>query len=298
MIEYADVDIDYNKCDINGQTALFHAVSSGNAATVKLIVSVLMKYGLSADTPDSRGSTPLMQAMRLGHDVCESILIFEGNAKVGLSGNSEFEKFNRREKWAVTSLRDRSKVKLNSTKKSQFPPIEKFKTSVTDSPSNTNRRIDRLHLKNSDTDESTLSSDEDDFDPLTGFSYRRSRKGHAQIETNNTPMLNCLQSFPPCKIPPSILASPTVSSVGNMSSGDESEVDSVASTIIDGKSLRKHVRPPADLNSMYGMKEEQMTPSYRQTVVKVEQPPEVIEDAPEAETPIGNKKGKFFSLEK
>lgn len=57
LIEYADVDLDFNHVDINGQTALFHAVSYGNAATVKLIVSALMKYGLSTDTPDNRGTT-------------------------------------------------------------------------------------------------------------------------------------------------------------------------------------------------------------------------------------------------
>ncbi|XP_045210695.1 uncharacterized protein LOC123562110 [Mercenaria mercenaria] len=296
MIEYADVDLDYNRVDINGQTALFHAVSSGNAATVKLVVSALMKYGLSTDTPDSRGTTPLMQAMRLGHDVCESILIFEGNAKVGLSGNSEFEKFNRREKWAVTSLRDRSKVKITKAKmnQSQFPPIEKQKTSGNDSPNIASRRFIGTHVKNYDSDENSLSSDEDSFDPLTGFSYRKRKKEHNNSETNNvnTPLLHCLQNFPPCKIPLSILASPAASSAGNLSSGDESEVDSVASTIIEGKVFKTPVRAPADLNSIYGMKQEQMTTSYRQTVVKAETTPEVTENALETETPTGNKNGR------
>ena len=38
LLENADVDLDVNKTDINGQTALYHAVSSGNASCVKIMV--------------------------------------------------------------------------------------------------------------------------------------------------------------------------------------------------------------------------------------------------------------------
>lgn len=283
LTEHADVDMDFNIADINGQTALFHAVSSGNAATVKLIVTALVKYGLSTDTPDSRGFTPLMHAMRLGHDICESILIYEGNAKVGLT---DFEKNNKKDKWAISSLRDRSKVKIsqNKAKQSQFPPIE-----------GQNKRTGN-RFKNSDTD-SSLSSDDEDFknDPTGGHYLATSENNiySSTISGMNTPMIKTFQNVPPCKIPPSAIASITGSSIGNVVSSDnESEVDSVASTIIEGRSIKKEAPPPADIVAIFGLKQEQMSSSFRQTAVKVEDP--VIEER--CDTPKPKGKGKYGKI--
>lgn len=84
MLDHLDVDIDLNKRDVNGRTALFHAVTTGCAAMVKSIILVLNKYGMSVDVSDDNGTSPLMQAIKLGYDVCASILQSVGNAKIGL----------------------------------------------------------------------------------------------------------------------------------------------------------------------------------------------------------------------
>ena len=73
-------DPELNRQDDHGQTPLFYAVCSGNAATVKLVVDALIKYGLSVDVANWKGTTPLLEASRLGHDVCASILIHQGRA--------------------------------------------------------------------------------------------------------------------------------------------------------------------------------------------------------------------------
>ncbi len=84
LLKYADEDLNINWADAQGHTALFHAVTSGNAATVKMVVEALLKYRLSVDVANDNGVTPLMQAAKLGHDVCSSILIQPGGATVGL----------------------------------------------------------------------------------------------------------------------------------------------------------------------------------------------------------------------
>ena len=120
LLENADVDLDVNQTDINGQTALYHAVSSGNASCVKTMVEALQKYGLSVDIADYNGYSPLMNALRLGFDVCASILIRNGKAKVGL-GMKYPKDFAQVEKWATHSLRDREIERVN--KKSSFLPL-------------------------------------------------------------------------------------------------------------------------------------------------------------------------------
>jgi hypothetical protein len=117
MLQYADLDLDLNARDMNNQTALFHAATSGSAATVKLMVDALNRYGLTVDVPDTSGVTPLMHATQLGNDVCASILIFQGNAKIGLTMNYP-EDLISAERWATKIQREKEKNVI-----SQFPPI-------------------------------------------------------------------------------------------------------------------------------------------------------------------------------
>ena len=256
LIEYADVDLDYNKVDINGQTGLFHAVTSGNAATVKLIISVLLKYGLSSDVTDYNGTSPLMQAQRLGFDVCESILIFEGNAKIRLN-NGDIGNLSRREKWAISSLRDRSKVKMNNRRinRSQFPPISNKVTPRDRTSPNRGKRLE------SDGEE-TESEEESDV-------VEKGSKQKCPTQSPNKPALK------PVQVPTGKLSkSNTVTSAASTeieSSGEDSEVDSVASTVIEpGK--QRSMKPVVDLATIYNLKQDQMSPSFRQTAVYVEEP--------------------------
>ena len=85
LLDESDVNLNLNQQDINGQTSLFHAATSGSASVVKLIVDALKRYDMSIELSNRKGYTPLMQAIKLGHDVCATILIYQGQATVGLS---------------------------------------------------------------------------------------------------------------------------------------------------------------------------------------------------------------------
>ena len=121
LLKHADVDLDLNQTDMNGSTALLHAVTSGSAATVKLIVDALTRYALSVDVPNYNGVTPLMQAYKLGHDVCASILKVQGNATAGATYRTS-DDFTGAEKWAV-KCRDLEAAVGKHRHRSQFPPI-------------------------------------------------------------------------------------------------------------------------------------------------------------------------------
>ncbi len=103
LLQNADVDLDLNQGDMYGQTALFHAATSGSAATVKIMVDSLKKYSLSCDIANFSGITPLMQASKLGHDVCASILIHQGGATVGINLQASEKVANEEtgDKWAT-----------------------------------------------------------------------------------------------------------------------------------------------------------------------------------------------------
>ena len=138
LLERADVHLDLNQADMNGQTALFHAGTSGNAATVKLMVDALRRYSLNMDTPNANGITPLMQAMKLGHDVCASILQKQGGASVGINNDMAVtEELANAERWAIrkapphicTPTGDQARInqvkegRKDQKKICQFPPI-------------------------------------------------------------------------------------------------------------------------------------------------------------------------------
>ena len=91
-----------NQADLSGQTPLFHAVTAGNAACTKLMCDAVQKLGYSLETPNHSGVTPLMQALKHGHDVCASILIRQGGASLSPEILDKYKKFSTRTKgkWA------------------------------------------------------------------------------------------------------------------------------------------------------------------------------------------------------
>jgi len=275
LLEFADVNLDYNKTDINGQTPLFHAVTSGNAATVKLMVSALARYGLSVDEPDFNSTTPLMQAQRLGHDICESILVFEGGAKVGLS-DSNFE-ISRREKWAVSSLRDLSKVKATKSrvKPSQFPPIASINLTSSDSPKIDSRK-QYFGVRALDSDGESSSNESDEIAQNNVVKVSRAKKNvsdhHSETRLSRPQanrVRNCRQNIPAINIPTAVMT-PSANDA-DAESGEESDEDSVASTIVEGRATGLQA-PPVDIVSLYDAKQQQMSSSFRKTVHRVEKP--------------------------
>ena len=89
LLQHAGAGVDHievvNQTDLGGQTPLFHAVTAGNAACVKLMCDAIHQCGYSLETSTTNGVTPLMQALKQGHDVCASILIRQGGG-VALPG--------------------------------------------------------------------------------------------------------------------------------------------------------------------------------------------------------------------
>lgn len=258
LIDNADVDLDLNRTDINGQTPLFHSVSSGSASTVKLLVETLLKYDLSVDVQDFHGTSPLMLAMKLNHDVCASILIRNGNAKVGL-GMKYPEDFNRAEKWAVQTMRHRHGFSV-PTKRTLFPPVSSSRTKGSMGQRNDLNHwpTSRLNLPSRSSD-SGSSSEEDDSDiPSTN---RSSIIDLYSLNPRDETLSYCMRFAPKFGIPPSILAvSPSLSTVANASSEDE--VDDFSSPCQDAK---KKVDSATCLNHLYNMVQDQLTISYRPT---------------------------------
>ena len=88
LLKKGEGDIDLNETDMNDCTPLYHSATSGNAACVKLLVDALRRYNLSVDIPNEDGITPLMQAIRLGNDVCASVLLNQGKASATIRDNT------------------------------------------------------------------------------------------------------------------------------------------------------------------------------------------------------------------
>ena len=73
LLQYVNA-IELLQADIYGNIALHLAVTSGSAAAVKLIVNSMIEHELSLDIENNSGITPKMIALRLGLDVCYSLL--------------------------------------------------------------------------------------------------------------------------------------------------------------------------------------------------------------------------------
>ncbi|XP_071796466.1 uncharacterized protein [Asterias amurensis] len=122
LLQYRDSNLDLNHNDVSGRTALFHAATSGSAASVKLMVDSLVELGSSVDVTDFNGVTPLMQALSMGFDVCATILIRQGKASTTVSDSSFLSAFD----WAKPTRGSSKSSRL------QLPKIAESKTGVTD----------------------------------------------------------------------------------------------------------------------------------------------------------------------
>lgn len=249
LLDNADLDLDLNAADVNGHTALYHAVSSGNAATVKIIVDSLNKYDLSVDILDYDGYSPLMLAVRLGYDVCASILVHNGKAKVGI-GMKYPKDFVRAEKWAIHSLGDGERVLHRHTK---FPPI--LKPDVQNKIKYRENRASRRGVKTPQFSESDRDSS-----PESDISFP-SNSSSCDNPSFDYQIKSFMNNYPTCNIPSSILAiSPTSSTIVN---GSEDETDSYSLPLDDKGS---NVNTTRDLPVLYEMLSDQMSSSFRPPV--------------------------------
>ncbi|XP_060078356.1 uncharacterized protein LOC132557847 [Ylistrum balloti] len=249
LLDHTEGELDLNRPDVNGQTPLFHAVTSGNASTVKSMVEALLKYGLSVDVQDFFGTSPLMLAMRLNHDVCASILIRNGKAKVGL-GVKYPNDFNRAEKWAVQTMRNRQKTNRSNFSPRVYPSERPQMPRHGQRNSLVNGQVAKLQLPPNSDSESDLSESEDS-EVLSIYT--------SGPETDDM-FKYCMKFAPKISIPPSILAvSPSSSTVANASSSDE--VDTYSTPYSDPKlDQNKNC-----LGQLYGLVQDQMATSYRPT---------------------------------
>lgn len=85
------VDYNLNAADQDANTALFHAITVGDLPIVKMIVKKLKHYGLSVDTQNNRGETPLIHALKIGHAQCADVLIEEGKASLEIRDMEHFK---------------------------------------------------------------------------------------------------------------------------------------------------------------------------------------------------------------
>ena len=85
------VDYNLNATDQDANTALFHAITVGDLSIVKTIVKKLKYYGLSVDTLNNKGETPLIHALKIGHAQCADVLIEEGKASLEVRDMEQFK---------------------------------------------------------------------------------------------------------------------------------------------------------------------------------------------------------------
>lgn len=244
LLAHADVDLDINQCDVNGQTALFHAATSGNAATVKLLIDALMKYNLSVEIKNFNGITPLMQAMRLGNDICANILIHQGHATAGLGGQFA-ENYIRQDKWAIRSSRD--KERLNPMKL-QFPPI--LPNATINKIQYRENKANRLRVvtpasAESESESMMSSQSSSNLDDVSDNVFV-----DTSMRVSRSRQRNVTQTI-----------SPASSTVCNVSSDDD--VDLYSTPCYLGTDLK----PSHDLHMLFDMYQKQASKSYRSTVV-------------------------------
>lgn len=108
------VDYNINDTDRFGNSALFYAASAGDAVVTHEIVQRLKHFKMSMDISNKWGMTPLMEACRLGHKECSSVL-----RNVGLSDETVCDKILgwNAQKWATE--RDRE-VEARQRKRSLY----------------------------------------------------------------------------------------------------------------------------------------------------------------------------------
>ena len=73
-------NIDLNKKDCNGDTALLHAVRLGNVNLVATLVDAMNKFRINMDVRNDADRTPYLEAKLLGRKECEELLLEKANA--------------------------------------------------------------------------------------------------------------------------------------------------------------------------------------------------------------------------
>lgn len=87
LCNIANLDVDLNLRDYEGNTPLMHSVRTGNAALVKFLVDELNKFQVDIDVRNHEDRTPYLEAKRLGYEECAAILTKKGNASTNIQVN-------------------------------------------------------------------------------------------------------------------------------------------------------------------------------------------------------------------
>ncbi len=82
--------VDVNTPDNDGNTPLCHASLSGHPSIVSILTNMLIGFGLSVDSRNHLGYTPLLLACKYGHFASAHILLTEGNGSPTLRDNEFF----------------------------------------------------------------------------------------------------------------------------------------------------------------------------------------------------------------
>ncbi|KAH9502574.1 hypothetical protein Btru_069035 [Bulinus truncatus] len=83
LLEETGGDISLNDKDLEGNTAMHHAVLTGNLPLVEILTNGHLRFGVSVDVEDKLGFTPYLLARRLGHKHIAAHLNTKGLASVG-----------------------------------------------------------------------------------------------------------------------------------------------------------------------------------------------------------------------
>ena len=66
--------LDFNAIDFNGNSVMFHTVSSGNCQFIDYICRIYVKNGGSVDTKNNEGISAVDLALKLGHKSCAAVV--------------------------------------------------------------------------------------------------------------------------------------------------------------------------------------------------------------------------------
>ncbi|XP_070581226.1 uncharacterized protein [Ptychodera flava] len=260
LLVYSDLELDLNHSDMNGCTALFYASSSGSAATVKIMVDWLKRYSLTVDVPTLNGMTPLMQALRLGHDVCASILIHQGKA----STTRRDKDFMSARDWAKqTDKSGRKNTVEVGRSKHTFPPI------ISQTVANIIRYREnraRQRINSESEDEHSDSEGQDGFTDVLETVDSQDDERFSSSLSISTPDITSKDQAVICD-----------DGDGMLWSSDEDD-----QTLSTSKSRPSHgqLRRHHDLRKIYSMYEEQLAESFRPGYLK--RPRKGDKDSPES----------------
>ena len=112
-------NIDLNLKDTDGNTALMHAVRSGNATMVRLLVDALNKFELDIDVRNHEDYTPYLEAKRLAREECAQILATEGRASKYIEVNPFLDFLDIKENYDGGKGALRSVTSVKESKQSQ-----------------------------------------------------------------------------------------------------------------------------------------------------------------------------------